>query len=98
MDRVHTQASLRPSGSPSFLASPLSPRTHDASLAQLLGYCRIVRPEAAWLVSPKGWAGSLAKLIRDFGRTDLLEFAPGKKIIVGRWDEASAQVRPGDTL
>jgi hypothetical protein len=69
-----------------------------SALAQLLGYCRIVQPEAAWLLSPKGWSISLAKLVRDFGRADLLEFAPGKKITVSKWDQSHATVRPGDAL
>lgn len=69
-----------------------------SALAQLLGYCRIVRPEAAWLLSPKGWSRSLARLVRDFGRADLLEFAQGKKITVSKWDQSRATVRPGDAL
>ncbi|MCX7598324.1 MAG: hypothetical protein N2512_05590, partial [Armatimonadetes bacterium] len=81
-----------------FLVEVKARPTNLAALAQLLGYCRIVQPEGAWLLSPLGWSAPLAKLVRDFGRGDLLEFAPGKKIVVARWDVATAQVRPGDAL
>ena len=60
-------------------------------LGQLWAYCKLIDPEEAFLLSPKG-LGSLDKIINSFKREDLLDFGTGriiKKMRVGRWDMSS---------
>lgn len=66
--------------------------------SQILGYAKIVLPDHAFIISPKGWTPSLHRLVRDFKRVDILEYAPGKSIVVAKWDYLSNSVRPGDVL
>ncbi|MEM4382258.1 MAG: hypothetical protein QXX19_08530 [Candidatus Caldarchaeum sp.] len=68
------------------------------SFSQVLGYAKVVHPSHAFIISPKGWSSSLHQLVRDFNRVDVLEYAPGKHIIVAKWDSASASIRPGEVL
>ncbi len=68
------------------------------ALSQLLGYCKVAQPTEAWLLSPQGWSEALERLIRYYGRADVLEFAPGRWVVVGKWDVATNTVRPGDIL
>ncbi len=67
------------------------------ALSQLLGYCVVARPAGAWLLSPKGWTPSIGRLIRHFGRRDILDFGTGT-VVIARWDVHSRSVRPGDRL
>ncbi|MCS7186134.1 MAG: hypothetical protein RMK89_04170 [Armatimonadota bacterium] len=62
------------------------------------GYAQIVHPHHAFIISPKGWTPSLHRLVRDFKRVDILEYAPGKLVVVAKWDHLSNSVRPGDVL
>lgn len=66
--------------------------------SQALGYAKVICPDHAFIVSPEGWSNSLQRLVRDFKREDILEYAPGRRIIVARWDIASHSIRPGETL
>ena len=66
--------------------------------SQLLGYAKVAIPDHAFIVSPKGWSPMLQRLVRDFGRLDILEYAQGKRIVVAKWDNLSKSVRPGDVL
>ncbi len=66
--------------------------------SQILGYAKIVVPDHAFIISPKGWTLSLQEFVRDFKRIDILEYAPGKLVVVAKWDLLSNSVRPGDVL
>lgn len=66
--------------------------------SQILGYAKVVVPDHAFIISPKGWSPVLQRLVRDFKRLDILEYAPSKLIVVARWDNLSKSVRPGDVL
>lgn len=54
-------------------------------VGQLLGYCRICRPISAFLLSPKGPSADLERLLKTYGRTDVLAFG-STTIRVGRWN------------
>ncbi len=57
-------------------------------LGQLWAYCKLIDPEEAFLLTSES-LGSLNKILRTFGREDLLDFGSGKKIKkmkVGVWD------------
>lgn len=58
-------------------------------LGQLWAYCKLIDPEEAFLLTSEN-LGSLNKILRTFGREDLLDFGSGKKIKkmkVGVWDK-----------
>lgn len=62
-----------------------------AHLSQLLGYCRVVQPEYAFILSPVGVSGSLKRLLLTHGRRDVLVYqAPkgrvARSIVISRWD------------
>ena len=46
------------------------------NLGQLWGYCQLINPEEAFLVSPAG-LGSLTKVLFDFNRRDILRYGDG---------------------
>ena len=76
-------------------------KTHAINLrdlSQVIGYAKVVLPHFAFLISPKGWSESLHRLIRDFKRADVLEYAPNRKVIVAKWDTISQSVRMGEML
>ena len=56
------------------------------NLSQLLGYCKILRPEFAFLISPKGLAKPLSQLLVHFNRLDILEFDKNKFVRVAKWN------------
>lgn len=58
------------------------------NLSQLLGYCKILKPEFAFLISPKGLARPLSQLIVHFNRLDILEFDKNKHIRVAKWNSS----------
>ena len=60
-------------------------------LSQLLGYSRIASPVFSFLLSPIGISSSLNSLLREYRRTDVLEYywEKGKyprRLIVAKWD------------
>lgn len=58
-------------------------------LGQLWAYCKLIDPEEAFLLTSEN-LGSLNKILRTFGREDLLDFGNGKKIKkmkVAVWDK-----------
>lgn len=67
-------------------------------LSQVLGYAKVTIPSHAFIISPKGWSPTIQRLVRDFKRLDILEYAQGKFIVVAKWDHLSNSVRPGDVL
>jgi hypothetical protein len=52
----------------------------------------------AFLVSPNGWTENLQRLVRDYQRMDVLEYAPKRRLVVARWDIVSGSVREGEVL
>ncbi len=76
-------------------------KTHPINLrdlSQALGYAKVVKPDHAFLISPNGWAENLQRLVWDYGRTDVLEYAPKHYLVIARWDVASNSVRQGEVL
>lgn len=55
-------------------------------LSQLVGYSCIALPIYSILISPQGMGSTLSKLLKVFGRKDILEFRPKHKIQVLKWD------------
>ncbi|MGH9877913.1 MAG: hypothetical protein ACRD5H_09760 [Nitrososphaerales archaeon] len=58
------------------------------NFSQLLGYCKIVKPESAFLISPQGMAKPLNQLLTHFNRVDILEFDKNRFIRVARWNSS----------
>ena len=56
------------------------------NLSQLLGYCKILRPEFAFLISPKGLSRPLSQLLVHFNRLDILEFDKNRFVRVAKWN------------
>jgi len=54
-------------------------------IGQLWGYSQICQPLCSFLVSPEGLSTELERLLRSYGREDVLNYAGGK-IQVGRWN------------
>jgi hypothetical protein len=63
------------------------------SVAQLLGYCKIAKPQQAFLISPKGFGKHLNDLINKFGRVDILEYYQNKKITIAKWEQSRNAIR-----
>ena len=61
-------------------------------LSQIIGYSCIALPIFSILIAPAGMGSTLAKLLTSFGRTDILEFRPGRKIQVLKWDERKQDI------
>jgi hypothetical protein len=62
-------------------------------LSQLLGYCKIVRPMYAFLISPKGISKPLNNLLVHFKRLDILEYIPNRFIRIAKWDSSRNAIR-----
>jgi len=56
--------------------------------SQLLGYCRVVKPADAFLVSPRGLGKPLNQLLNHFKRLDILEYYSNHFIKIAKWDES----------
>ena len=67
-------------------------------LSQAIGYAKVVQPDYAFLVSPNGWTENLQRLVRDYQRMDVLEYAPKRRLVIARWDIVSGSVREGEVL
>lgn len=57
------------------------------NLSQLLGYCKIVLPKSAFLISTKGLAIPLHQLLNIYGRTDILNLEKNVVVRVVRWNQ-----------
>ena len=55
-------------------------------LSQLLGYSIIAKPLYSLIISPRGISDSLRTLIVSYGREDILEYMPGRKIAIAQWN------------
>ncbi len=70
-----------------FIEAKITPLTLR-DLGQLWAYCKLIDPEEAFLFTSNN-LGSLNKLLKGFGREDLLDFGNGKRIKkmkVAVWD------------
>ena len=56
------------------------------NLSQLLGYCKILRPKQAFLISPRGLSKPMRQLLTHFNRLDILEFDRNKFVTVAKWN------------
>ena len=63
-------------------------------LSQLIGYSCIPNPLPIFsiLIAPAGMGSTLSKLLTSFNRRDILEFRPGRKIEVLKWDEKKQDI------
>lgn len=61
-------------------------------LSQLIGYSCIALPSFSILIAPAGMGSTLTKLLTSFNRRDILEFRPGHKIEVLKWDEKKQDI------
>jgi hypothetical protein len=61
-------------------------------LSQLIGYSCIALPIFSVLIAPQGMGSTLAKLLTSFNRKDILEFRPGRRIEVLKWDGVKQDV------
>ena len=57
-------------------------------VSQLLGYSKIVKPESAFLISPRGLSKPLSQLLKHFKRLDILEYIPNHLIRIAKWDSS----------
>jgi len=70
-------------------------------IGQLLVYCRVCKPREAFLLSPQGVSSDLDKLLRDFGRQDILRYKSGV-IKIATWNvdynvvDWNSLIPPGD--
>lgn len=63
-------------------------------LGQLWGYCQLINPEEAFLISPKG-LGTLGKCLIDLRRTDILQYGEhhiDKSMKVAKWDALTKSI------
>lgn len=68
-------------------------------VGQLLGYCRVARPVAALLLSPKPVTDNLRNLLVVYGRYDILEYDRDEnRIMIVQWDAARCAIMHGATL
>lgn len=68
-----------------------------ADLSQLLGYSRIARPLYSFLISPLGFSQSLASLLQEYRRHDVLVYhsEAGKlprQLIIAEWEMATCHL------
>jgi hypothetical protein len=63
-------------------------------LSQLIGYSCVPNPFPIFsiLIAPEGMGSTLAKLLTSFNRKDILEFRPGHKIQVLKWDSKKQDI------
>lgn len=61
-------------------------------LSQLIGYSCIALPVFSILLAPAGMGSTLSKLLTSFNRKDILEFRPGRKIEVLKWEEKKQDI------
>lgn len=80
-----------------------------AHLSQIIGYCRVVKPQIGMIVSPKGISDSLKQLLITFGRSDVLIYEEHqgrtpKRVILARWNphmnspEAGSVIPSGELI
>lgn len=61
-------------------------------LSQLIGYSCIALPIYSILLSPQGMGQTLNKLLKNYNRSDILEFRPNKTILVIKWDKSKQDI------
>ncbi len=80
--------------------NPAAPTLVD--VGKFLACCVVVRPAAAFLISPLPVSNGLASLLRVYGRYDVLEYGKGLRLRIAQWDSrrgeiiASSLLPPGE--
>lgn len=100
--RVDVTAVIRTAKSAhlAFVECKLQPITLK-DISQLLGYCRVAQPQAAWIISPAGISSHASYLLKAYHRYDVLNFDAAKRIRIANWDwdrgeiDASSVLPPG---
>ena len=54
-------------------------------ISQLIGYCKVARPELAWILSPAGMSARVSTLLKAYHRYDVLEFQDRKCVRIATW-------------
>ena len=67
-------------------------------VSQILGYCRVARPQSAWIVSPRGISTHLAYLLRTYHRFDVLEYTPSRPIRIATWNHSRREIEAASVL
>lgn len=67
-------------------------------LSQLIGYCKIVCPISAFLISSRGIGVPLGMLLNNFKRLDILEYSRNHLIRIARWDESRRSINTGTVI
>lgn len=60
--------------------------------SQLLGYSRVAQPLYSIIISPKGVSKSMHRLFNVSRRNDVLNYADGKHVIIGKWVEKRKEI------
>jgi hypothetical protein len=89
---------LRPRLAQIFLVQCNSHRPTLLDACQMLGYCLVVKPAAALLLSPEPISDGLARLLRVHGRYDILEYAKGRRLRIAQWHRERGEVIAGSVL
>ena len=61
-------------------------------LSQLLGYSRVAMPLYSIIISPAGLGSAVTYLLKTYGRLDVLEYSPQKRLKVATWDSSRAEI------
>jgi hypothetical protein len=61
-------------------------------VCQVLGYCLVVKPVAALLLSPAPISDGLAQLLRVHGRYDILEYERHRRLRIATWNPARGEM------
>lgn len=61
-------------------------------LSQLLGYSRVALPVYSIIVSPAGTSAGMNLLLQTYGRLDVLEYEPHRRIKVATWNGQRKEV------
>jgi hypothetical protein len=67
-------------------------------VSQLLGYSKVAKPIYSILISPAGISQALTHLLKIHLRHDVLEYAEGKRLVLGIWDSSRKVVDPATLI
>ncbi len=67
-------------------------------VSQLLGYSKVAKPIYSILLSPAGISQALTHLLKIHFRYDVLEYAEGKRLILGVWDSSRKLIDPATLI
>ncbi len=72
-------------------------------LSQIIGYCRVARPQIGMILSPEGISKGLQQLLITFGRQDVLIYSERQhhapqRIILARWNAQMNLPEPSSAI